>query len=309
MKSLIGHFSSGPDILYIPFRIRAQLTVVNSPGSIRAVVFLISLLDVCFEFALTNQNLYFCFLNQQNFFQTKKSTTLAESTKIENDQTKNNIATNTNPLLDDLDERLSVYKQVGEIARTEGNNGKVRRYGRIIKQYEEVIKLIRAGKTASLEELPIPPGFTQISKDITNPVFSPIRLSHEELSSKNDEQISLKTVVATELPNEATELTIEVKSDTTNLIQTLIDSRKEFKVAAIEAKHSGNIEKAKQYLLIFKKIENFLEAAYKGLPIDLNSVSFFFSINTDKNQSYFNLASHSTFAKNEFEKSKRGLNR
>lgn len=46
------------------------------------------------------------------------------------------------------------------------NPSKVRRYGRIIKQFEQAIKLHKAGKPIPVDELPTPPGIKIFSKDI-----------------------------------------------------------------------------------------------------------------------------------------------
>lgn len=69
------------------------------------------------------------------------------------------VQNTTLTLLEALLERLSTYRKAEEAAKTEGNSGKVRRLGRIIKQYEDAIKLHKAGKAINKEELPTPPGF------------------------------------------------------------------------------------------------------------------------------------------------------
>lgn len=55
-------------------------------------------------------------------------------------------------------------------------------------------------------------------------------------------------------------------------IEILLERQKEFKEAALEAKKSGEIEQAKEYLKSFKGIENLLDVARGGLPIDLTTV-------------------------------------
>lgn len=58
-----------------------------------------------------------------------------------------------------LKERLEVYRRSKTLAETEGNSSKVRRYGRICKQFEDALKLHARGKPVPLDELPTPPGF------------------------------------------------------------------------------------------------------------------------------------------------------
>ena len=47
-------------------------------------------------------------------------------------------------------------------AQAEGNSGKARRMGRIVKQYEETIRDVKRGKDVDFAELPTPPGYPPI---------------------------------------------------------------------------------------------------------------------------------------------------
>lgn len=61
-----------------------------------------------------------------------------------------------------LKTRLEVYRRTKVAAEEEGNTSKARRYGRICKQFEDALKLHKAGKPVPLDELPTPPGFPPI---------------------------------------------------------------------------------------------------------------------------------------------------
>lgn len=61
-----------------------------------------------------------------------------------------------------LEQRLEIYKKQEEAAKEQGNSSKVRRMGRIVKQYEQAIKLSKAGRPVPIDELPTPPGFAPI---------------------------------------------------------------------------------------------------------------------------------------------------
>jgi len=61
-------------------------------------------------------------------------------------------------VMEALEQRLSKYRSVEQAARDEGNTSKVRRIGRIVKQYETAIKLHSAGRPFAVDELPTPPG-------------------------------------------------------------------------------------------------------------------------------------------------------
>ena len=64
-------------------------------------------------------------------------------------------------VMEALEQRLSKYRSVEQAAREEGNNSKVRRISRIVKQYESAIKLHSAGMPIPVDELPTPPGILQ----------------------------------------------------------------------------------------------------------------------------------------------------
>ena len=64
--------------------------------------------------------------------------------------------------LEALHQRLDKYKAGVESAKAEDNGSKARRMGRIVKQYEDAIKTVKAGKSVDFSELPTPPGFPPI---------------------------------------------------------------------------------------------------------------------------------------------------
>lgn len=65
-------------------------------------------------------------------------------------------------VLEALTQRLEKYKSVEQAAKDEDNSSKARRFGRIVKQYEDAVKRCKAGKPVPFDELPTPPGFGPI---------------------------------------------------------------------------------------------------------------------------------------------------
>ena len=61
-----------------------------------------------------------------------------------------------------LEQRLTKYQSGVESAKKEGNSSKARRMGRIVKQYEDALKALKAGKPVDFTELPVPPGYPPI---------------------------------------------------------------------------------------------------------------------------------------------------
>lgn len=61
-------------------------------------------------------------------------------------------------VIEALQQRLDKYNSTLKQAQQEENASKVRRLGRIVKQYERAIKDYRSGKQVDFDELPAPPG-------------------------------------------------------------------------------------------------------------------------------------------------------
>lgn len=68
--------------------------------------------------------------------------------------------------LEALEQRLAKYQSTMQQAQEEGNSSKVRRFGRIVKQYQDAIKLHKLGKPVPFDELPDPPGNKKNSKKL-----------------------------------------------------------------------------------------------------------------------------------------------
>ena len=76
-------------------------------------------------------------------------------------------------ILESLKERMAKYGEEERKAKEAGNESKARRMGRIRKQYEEAIKLHRAGRPIPRSDLPDPPGFAPIPVTDSAPAPSP----------------------------------------------------------------------------------------------------------------------------------------
>ena len=74
-------------------------------------------------------------------------------------------------------------------AESEGNSSKVRRYGRICKQFEDALKLHTRGKPVPLDELPTPPGFPPLSLGPQSSASTPAVEKNENQSAPIPESI------------------------------------------------------------------------------------------------------------------------
>ena len=67
-----------------------------------------------------------------------------------------------------LEQRLSKYQSGVESALKEGNGNKERRMGRIVKQYEDALKALKAGEAVDFSQLPNPPGYPPIPMGVSS---------------------------------------------------------------------------------------------------------------------------------------------
>lgn len=172
-------------------------------------------------------------------------------------------------------QRLEVYKAQETIAKDQGNPSKARRMGRIVKQFEQAIKLHNAGKPVPFDELPTPPGYAPFS-DVEQ-----LKNAHEEVVQiqpvkpsriGEDENPSLRPAPPVKtnsirysgnhLPNTRSEKQMAL----------LLARQKEFKEAALAAKRKGEITQAKEYLRNAKGFDPLIKATMGGMPVDINSL-------------------------------------
>uniref|UniRef100_A0A672YGN1 Coiled-coil and C2 domain-containing protein 1B n=1 Tax=Sphaeramia orbicularis TaxID=375764 RepID=A0A672YGN1_9TELE len=158
-----------------------------------------------------------------------------------------------------LAERIEMYKTAISNAKAAGETSKVRRYDRGLKTLQSMLISVRKGKPINEEEIPPPvavggkPSVTAVSKtaeeqNVPQPTLMPYTPAISPLTpSQPDAQYS------------------EEK-------QAVLTRQREYKLAAINAKQSGDIDQAKQHYLIAKKLDVLVEALDRGEPIDSRSV-------------------------------------
>ncbi|XP_019867300.2 coiled-coil and C2 domain-containing protein 1-like isoform X2 [Aethina tumida] len=167
-------------------------------------------------------------------------------------------------VLEALEQRLAVFKEQENKAKQEDNPSKVRRYGRIIKQFEQAIKLHKAGKPIPVDELPTPPGYGPIpvgngadaapkSQPEPTPADTPPRPSKPSPP---------KTQTGGHTPTSRAEKQVVI----------LLAKQKQFKMAALNAKRQGELVQAMEYLKTAKGFDRLLDAARAGLPVDWSSI-------------------------------------
>ncbi|XP_015438520.1 PREDICTED: coiled-coil and C2 domain-containing protein 1-like [Dufourea novaeangliae] len=180
-----------------------------------------------------------------------------------------------------LKERLEVYRRSKTVAETEGNSSKVRRYGRICKQFEEALKFYARGKPIPLDELPTPPGFSPLSVPP-----QPAAPAPEAERTETQPEPTSRTVLPSEPPENTSSPKSSISPAKTQIgrkqnqkmtraekqMAVLQQRQYELKQAALNAKKDGDLELARNYLRQAKGIDPLVEASKAGLPVDMNTI-------------------------------------
>lgn len=180
-----------------------------------------------------------------------------------------------------LQQRLEVFQKSVEAAKAEGNGSKARRVGRIVKQYEDALKMYKAGKLVNFDELPKPEGFGPLPSASAAPAVPPRAPPRESPSTSSSPDEESKPELPSPKPASAAKPPAQANRTSGNLANTtlmqtqindLLKRQSEFRAAAIAAKKNGDLEEAKEYLRLSKGFDTVLDAARGGLPVDMSSL-------------------------------------
>jgi coiled-coil and C2 domain-containing protein 1 len=159
--------------------------------------------------------------------------------------------------LEALEQRLEKYHQGLKSAQEKGESSRVRRTNRIIKQYEDAIKMTKAGKEVDYDELPVPPGYPPI----------PAAPKPRPVQPRPAESRPVQS-----LPASVPQMKLKA-SVNDQQIQLLRQRGAELQRAAKEAKANGDKDTAIRYVRFFKGVEQMLSAAQSGMPVDMSQVN------------------------------------
>jgi coiled-coil and C2 domain-containing protein 1 len=166
---------------------------------------------------------------------------------------------------DALSQRMDKYEETLEKAKAEGNAGKVRRLGRIIKQYENAMKANRRGDEFDYESLPAPPGFPPIP--ISDHTLNQILASEPRRVKPRAPEPPPPAVEHTPIP-----VNYRPKTELNAKVDDLLAKQKRLREAAVLAHNEGDKNTALKYLRLTKGFDPIIEAVKSGLPIDESSI-------------------------------------
>ncbi|XP_059170494.1 coiled-coil and C2 domain-containing protein 1-like [Physella acuta] len=207
-------------------------------------------------------------------------------------------------VMEALTQRLEKYKSSETAAKNDGDSSKSRRMGRIVKQYEDAIKMYRAGKPVDFDELPVPPGFGPIPVDRPSASSAPVPAPRPNATDPKPAEPTARpvppvvaakpvpptvaakpvppAVASKPLPQPSASVAPPIQRQNTarksmhsrqeQQLSFLQERMGEFRQAAMNAKKNQDIELAKKYVRMMKGLEPMIEACESGLPVDLAQV-------------------------------------
>lgn len=195
-----------------------------------------------------------------------------EPTLTSNPPASNVILPTTNSMPELLKARIEMYKLAEANAKAANDSSKARRIGRGLKTLETMFKQASAGKTINPDDIP-PEVATGGAKPAApandandTPVLSPVRSAPA---------IPITPVAPASPPQQITfEPTTDEPTKPVNSekIDLLLARQREYKVAALSAKKSGDTEKALGFVKIAKMFDAVIKAAQDGQPVDLSDM-------------------------------------
>lgn len=166
-----------------------------------------------------------------------------------------------------LEERIRNYREAAASAKEAGEAAKARRCERGLKTLESQLATVRKGGKISEDEIPPPVALGKRP------------LPHQEIANRNSETDSSASCAMepdnlfqpeTSLPGSSA---IAPLPDADPDPQALLLARqREYKVAALNAKRAGDLDRARELMRIGKRFGTVLEALEKGQPVDLSGM-------------------------------------
>ena len=191
--------------------------------------------------------------------------------------------------------RKAIFYEQEQKAKKENNNSKARRYGRIIKQYDAAIKLLKGGGKPDFDSLPDLPmdGFPQIpgvqAKELT--LEDAMATANNAGNVEEDDSPKPKPApkpaprppasgpvsppkAKPEMPHlpGALEAGSDGSSAYGKQLEFLNQRHQQFRQAALKEKEKGNKEGAMKYLKCMKGMEPMIQNAKRGLPVDIRKI-------------------------------------
>ncbi|XP_038188364.1 coiled-coil and C2 domain-containing protein 1B isoform X2 [Arvicola amphibius] len=166
-----------------------------------------------------------------------------------------------------LEERIHNYREAAASAREAGEAAKARRCDRGLKTLESQLATVRRGGKISEDEIPPPVALGKRPPP------------HQEIANRSPEADSPAPCAMepehffqpeSSLPGSSAIAPLPVADPGQQAL--LLARQREYKVAALNAKRAGDLDRARELMRIGKRFGTVLEALEKGQPVDLSDM-------------------------------------
>ncbi|XP_058862984.1 coiled-coil and C2 domain-containing protein 1A-like isoform X1 [Acipenser ruthenus] len=197
-----------------------------------------------------------------------------------------------------LSERISMYRSAAAIAKSTGESSRARRYERGLKTLESMLASVKKGRSINEEEIPPPvatgntpaPAPSQSPEAVPAPIPTPPAVitrspsppapDYPPVLPKPPQTLPKPSLLAppphslTTTPDTPliSPLTPVQSTPHSGVKSALLSRQREYKLAALQAKQSGDSELARRHYSIAKRFDPVLEAVDRGKPVDLSNM-------------------------------------
>uniref|UniRef100_A0A9J7XH88 Coiled-coil and C2 domain-containing protein 1B n=1 Tax=Cyprinus carpio carpio TaxID=630221 RepID=A0A9J7XH88_CYPCA len=171
-----------------------------------------------------------------------------------------------------LQERLDMYQTAITNAKAAGETNKVRRYDRGLKTLQSMLTSVKKGKPIDEDE--IPPPVATGGKPSTAPQAEPIREPEKPapLLLPPSQRATVITPDTPAISPLTPAVAVHVCVCVSELKASILSRQREYKLAALKAKQSGNTDQAKQLYQVSKRLDSVVESVDRGEFVDISSL-------------------------------------
>ncbi|KAM4750137.1 coiled-coil and C2 domain-containing protein 1A [Anableps anableps] len=191
-----------------------------------------------------------------------------------------------------LKQRMDIYKQAAEGAKSKGDDRKARMHQRIIKQYQDAIRAHNAGRPVNLSDLPVPPGCPPLQgsegsqQNLIGVLETAMKIANQDADADDDgddedgqKEVAKPAVRPPVQKAKSPAPPIPAGSSAPKLgpkaqqqVDFLLLRRQAFLRAALRSKQMKDMTGAAQHLRHAKGLEPMVTAAKSGLPVDITKI-------------------------------------
>uniref|UniRef100_A0A8C1NGX4 Coiled-coil and C2 domain containing 1A n=1 Tax=Cyprinus carpio TaxID=7962 RepID=A0A8C1NGX4_CYPCA len=173
-----------------------------------------------------------------------------------------------------LQERLDMYQTAITNAKATGETSKARRYDRGLKTLQSMLTSVKKGKPINEDE--IPPPVATGGKPSAAPQAEPITEQEKPAPANTPPQTAnIKPVPPSKpqlLQPPCCRTHCCVFVCVSELKASILSRQRDYKLAALKAKQSGNTEQAKQLYQVSKRLDSMVESVDRGEFVDISSL-------------------------------------